>query len=202
MNGESTVVSRCTIGDLLPFPYIYRYTLRKSIVEKAESFGKTISTDGWTARQLLAYQAACVAANGDTKAEVHPILFGAAVLYSDNSIEKAYLLKGLEYGCTACPVVQLLHECEKRKHPKLLSPSFCLENGDEYPKAEVIVQVDQYGVAHAPFASARALLTEHGYDDVQILVHSEVDGTARVCNASNLCPPPPGAEMLTHDDFF
>jgi len=33
-----------------------------------------------------------------------------------------------------------------------------------------IVQVDQYGVIHAPFAAARAFLSEYGFGDCRVLV--------------------------------
>mmetsp|Transcript_11960 Transcript_11960/g.17429 ORF Transcript_11960/g.17429 Transcript_11960/m.17429 type:complete len:99 (+) Transcript_11960:1-297(+) len=36
----------------------------------------------------------------------------------------------------------------------------------------LIVQADQYGIAHAPFAPARAYLSEHGYTNCYVLVHS------------------------------
>jgi hypothetical protein len=35
----------------------------------------------------------------------------------------------------------------------------------------LMVQVDQYGVAHSPFAPARAFFSEHGYEDCHVLVH-------------------------------
>ena len=60
--------------------------------------------------------------------------------------------------------------------------------------------VDQWGVAHAPFAQARALLVEHGHKSINIMVHNE-QGEADVVTAETLAPPPPGGKYLTHDDF-
>ncbi|CAK0862171.1 unnamed protein product [Prorocentrum cordatum] len=68
-------------------------------------------------------------------------------------------LKGMEYGCTVDAVSLLL--------PELLRAR--AESG-EFP--DCVLQVDQYGVAHAPFASARSLLVEHGLGDVTVMAHT------------------------------
>lgn len=36
--------------------------------------------------------------------------------------------------------------------------------------------VDQFGNLHAPFAQARAFLTEHGFGDTKVIVHGEDGG--------------------------
>jgi len=38
-------------------------------------------------------------------------------------------------------------------------------------RVEMVVQVDQFGILHAPFASARAFLVEYGHGDATVLVH-------------------------------
>ena len=218
-NGDDTIAIRCTIGDLFPYPYPYRYQMRRDISDYAKNFSqpKSLSFIKWNERQMELYRAARIACQGDSKTEVHPIQFGAAVLLADGSIERAHILKGLEYGCTACPVVQLLGALQAKRFPQFCSPCTigtvdtedtgdnAIKTGIEKEfKVEALVMVDQFGVTHAPFASARALLTEHGYENTQILVHNE-KGDACVCLASDLCPPPPGGgpgEMLTHDEFL
>jgi hypothetical protein len=59
----------------------------------------------------------------------------------------------LEYGCTLDAVSQLAPHLQEDATPLLL------------------VQADQYGIAHAPFAPARAFLSEHGFENCQVVVH-------------------------------
>ena len=61
--------------------------------------------------------------------------------------------------------------------------------------------VDQYGIAHAPPAQPRALLIEHGFSDVIIILHNERGGIEYI-PASVLLPTPPGVNLLTHDNFI
>jgi len=236
-NATSDNTTTVPLGSLFPFPYVYRYEPRGSVPAFAASFSQRISFDGWSPRQQHLYDMAKVAVNGDDKEGLHPVRLGAAMLLDNGEIERAWVLKGLEYGCTMCPVSQLLREMEKRRQPQ-----FCLpcniedvksatkaagsEAGSEaaaeggaatatggggaaasvvwsssLPRPECLVMLDQWGIAHAPFASARAILTEYGYGDVQILVHDE-HGAAQVCSAAALTPPPKDGKFMTHDLFL
>ncbi len=230
-NGPSTVVTVVPLGSLLPFPYLYRFYNRKGVTRYAESLSRSINTEGWTARQKQLYTHARVAIVGDDKEALHPVRLAAAVLLENGEIERTWMLKGLEYGCTMCPVTLLLREMEKRRLPQLCKPcnitDLEIDNGimqqsndtatqsspeNEIinaadiaaevvgPRPECIVMLDQWGVAHAPFASARAILTEWGYGHVQILVHDE-HGKACVSTAEALCPPPKDGRFLSHDSF-
>ena len=51
----------------------------------------------------------------------------------------------------------------------------------------VVALVDDLGVAHAPFASGRAFLAEHGYGAVDVLCH-DGDGALHVVEALELMP--------------
>lgn len=205
-NGPSTTAARCTIGDLFPHPYVYRHVLRKEITSYVSEHAAKCNTDGWSQPERDLYTAARLAAACDKKVDVHPVQFGAAIRFEDGTIETAFILKGLEYGCTSCPVVQLLHDSERRKMRLCLSKEDWLKQSlDEEdvtasPLCIAVAMVDQWGVAHAPFASARALLAEHGHGRVNVLMHTK-EGVATRCKAEELTPPPPGADMLTHDDF-
>lgn len=66
---------------------------------------------------------------------------------------------------------------------------------------KLLIMVDQYGVAHAPFAQARALLTEHGFGHIGILVHDSISKDIVSTTAAALAPSPPGIRLLTHSDF-
>ena len=57
----------------------------------------------------------------------------------------------------------------------------------EYSEVQCIVQVDQFGVAHAPFAPGRALLIEHGFQSIHVLVHV-CNGSLSVIKGSDLLP--------------
>ena len=49
---------------------------------------------------------------------------------------------------------------------------------------------DQFGVLHAPFAPARALLVEHGFGDLRVLRHDE-HGELHSHTADELMPQVP-----------
>jgi len=104
--------------------------------------------------------------NFDTRDELHPIRYGAAVLYSDGSIDVAHEKKGLEYGCTLDAVEQLA----PLVHARCTVPNGELEQLLVRPI--LLVQTDQFGIAHAPYARGRAFFAEHGYGDCLVLVHN------------------------------
>jgi cytidine deaminase len=86
--------------------------------------------------------------------ENHPIFFGAAVTFEDGTIVTSHQSSALEYGCSLDAVSQLAPRLKESKSP---------------PK--LLVQVDQYGICHSPFAPARAFLSENGFGDCQLLIH-------------------------------
>ena len=95
-----------------------------------------------------------------------------------------------------------------RMETRRVSTNFCVEvssyddareRTDSKPK--LLLMVDQFGVCHAPFASARSLLTEHGYQDILCVVHDS-SGKLSTHKASSLVPAPSGDYPLTHDDFL
>jgi len=97
----------------------------------------------------------------DSRSALHPLRYGAAVLFSDGSTSLAYQKKALEYGCSLDAVTQLAQAIEDKGG----------ESGD--PRPVLLVQADQFGVLHAPYALGRAYLSEHGYGDCEIAVHGE-----------------------------
>ena len=163
----------------------------------------SISTMATDSVEHKVYMHARGANCNDSMDGVHPLRFSAAVVFEDGTMERAWLLKGLEYGCSLDPVSQLIHDMERRR---LCVP--CDRGGDEanghqvglVSKPSVLVMVDQFGVAHAPFAQARSLLSEHGYGYVRIMVHNEL-GQLLTPLVSELIPQPPGTILVSHDDF-
>jgi len=188
-DGESEKVVTCTIGELYPFPYIYRSILG----DKIGDFGRALTCPGFKIESssfvnsddiqecyTMAFQATV-----NDKSPIHPLRLGACVQYADGSRDVAWQLKGLEYGCTIDPVCQLIRGMVL-KTPKLL------------------VMCDQYGVAHAPFAQARALLCEHGFGQLIICVHTlsaDIERVLTPCltTAAALAPSPTGRLLAPED---
>ena len=101
------------------------------------------------------------ASDRDSRTALHPLQYGAAVLFSDGSTSVAYQKKALEYGCSLDAVNQLAQAIEDKGR----------EPGAPCPV--LLAQADQFGVLHAPFAPARAYLSEHGHGNCEIAVHGE-----------------------------
>jgi hypothetical protein len=149
---------------------------------------------------------------------LHPIRFSAAVLFEDGTIESAWMLKALEYGCTLDPVSQLIRDIEKKRVCAICSSS--ISNGTEAASADSaagsgvsihqagllckpvsLVMCDQFGVCHAPFAQARSLLSEHGYGYLTVLVHGE-DGALHSPSVAELIPQPSGSHLVSNEAFM
>ncbi|KAJ1429388.1 hypothetical protein B484DRAFT_449427 [Ochromonadaceae sp. CCMP2298] len=198
-NGTSEKITRCALGEIYPHPYLYRYQERDQLLESATMHAIVIQKETASAEAQRVYAAARSANSMDSLDAVHPLRFSAAVLFDDGIVEVAWQLKGLEYGCTLDPVSQLVRDMERRR--------FCAPCGTNGLDASamtarpvILVCVDQFGVAHGPFAQARSLLTEHGYGFVQVLVH-DAEGILITSTADDLLPQPPGCQLLSHDDF-
>ncbi|KAL7467188.1 hypothetical protein ACHAXS_007444 [Conticribra weissflogii] len=102
--------------------------------------------------------------------QLHPIKYGAAVLFNDGTVATASQKTALEYGCTLDAVGQLAAE--------IIRKSMELDEDNPPCKPVLLVQCDQFGIAHAPFAQGRAFLSERGFGDCKILLHQERRGSA------------------------
>ncbi|CAM9873115.1 unnamed protein product [Chrysoparadoxa australica] len=181
------------VGALYPHPCIYGAKPRSEQVrfgfvfsqeaQKLEEAGEIIP--GYGAAILEAYDLAQQATGKDKLDSIHPVRYAAAAVFEDGSIEVTHQLKAIEYGSTLDPVVQLLPTLEKKR-----------EDG---VKPVGLLQVDQFGNCHAPFAMARALLTEHGYGDLISVIHSSQRGVA-VAKMSTLVPAA-GTSYLSAEDI-
>ncbi len=103
----------------------------------------------------------------------------AALRVVDDTIEivTASRRKAVEYGASLDAVTQLV--------PQLFKP-----NGTRQ-RVLAVTLVDQFGVAHAPFAVARGFLVEHGFGDcVCILIARGEDGKLyrKAVPANDLAP--------------
>lgn len=193
-NHDGSLIAKCPLSDLYPHPYLYRVKNRADVVLCAESFkelvsSKPISYDFAEYKEFydLAFRAAKDVIEFDFE-DLHPIRFAASVVFSDKSTSSAYLLKGLEYGCSVDPVSQLINSIESKKRSKI--------------DPVMIVIIDQFGTLHAPFAAARSQLVERGHGNILLPIHGE-DGSISLVLAKTLFPTVDGvAKALTHDDFL
>merc|ERR1712072_1011995 len=113
-------------------------------------------------RELLPLPSVYVQLRQKKQASVFPVLFAAAAHFEDGRVHTVAELKGIEYGCTVDAGSLLLPELLRSRREGLGLPS-------------CVVQVDQFGVAHAPFAGARSLFIEHGFGEVHVSAH-KADG--------------------------
>jgi hypothetical protein len=159
---HSLATLRTTIAELYPFPSPYtRLTAPQSVVLGTKYSESSSSTRGMesldvTAKRLLelAISEAKQSVLNEAERENHPIHFGAAVMFEDQSVSTSHQSSALEYGCSLDAVSQLVPYVEDKDCDPVL-----------------IVQADQYGIAHSPFAPARAYFSEHGYQECNVLVH-------------------------------
>lgn len=196
-NHSSSLLVSCSIGELLPFPYLYRMKNRNEVLQFAKSLAAIKKPFDDEEVQGL-YDIALSCNKLDRSVQAHPISFSAAILFEDGSFECSWLLKGLEYGCSLDPVAQLVREMELRN--KQLYDIQSTPSSKSCSKPKMVVMVDQLGVCHAPFAQSRALINEYGYGDLVVIVH-DIDGNVVHVPAKDLTPSPPGVHLLTHDDF-
>ena len=219
-NNNGEIIKSSRLSDLWPYPYLYRFKRRQQLLDYAKIFSGSIQgvadldTDS---NSLKVYSSSLLVNKNDKHDRIHPLRLSAAVLFTDGSVDTAWQLKGLEYGCTLDPVCQLIREIEKRSicipcsiFNTNTSSNYTttLINSEESTLSQVvsikpvlITMTDQFGVCHAPFAQGRSLLQEHGYGYLQVLVHNE-DGQFVTTSVDELIPQPSGSKLLSHDDFI
>lgn len=179
-----------TLGELHPYASIYigmspqqqmdfgtKHQLKvQTEIEKLELLELTEE------HVLQLVRAARSACQLDTKDSVHSIRYGAAAALQSHDAHVHFIqasqVKALEYGCTQDAVCQLASH--------LLAPS------NHNLKVVAVVQVDQFGIPHGPFAQARSFLAEHGFGDVHVILSTmdPVDGhiSVKTVAAKTLAP--------------
>ncbi|KAL7548105.1 hypothetical protein ACHAWF_011392 [Thalassiosira exigua] len=123
-------------------------------------------------REKLMRLATEVTALESHQKHAHPIRYGAAVLFSDDTVAIASQKVALEYGCTLDAVGQLASVIDRK--------AIQVEEDSPPCRPLLLVQCDQFGIAHAPFAQGRAYLTERGYGDCKVLVHQRRSSPATI----------------------
>ena len=192
------LLTECTVGYLFPHPFLYRKIGRNDIEACARQHlqdreCKDIQaliqgSYGINASKL--YEQALNATKKDVLINLHPLRLGAGVLYADGSIEVAWQMKALEYGSTLDPVCQLITHLERNK-----------DEGSKKSDPDVLIMVDQFGIIHAPFGQARAILSEHGYGHIKVIV-MQSDGVPQTTTCSALIPNLDGYSGSMKDTVF
>eukprot|EP01065_Artemidia_motanka_P052907 TRINITY_DN966_c0_g2_i1.p1 TRINITY_DN966_c0_g2~~TRINITY_DN966_c0_g2_i1.p1 ORF type:complete len:242 (+),score=82.28 TRINITY_DN966_c0_g2_i1:373-1098(+) len=181
---DPVLQKRTTLGELLPHSDVYalaavRDRMKPADTQKwAERFGGCCQrADAGLPEEvrpaLAAARRCCSENSGDAW---HPLQLGAAVLFEDGTVESSGQAKCVEYGNTVCPVSRLQELIERRRRRGVM------------PKW--VLQCDQRGVLLAPYAPARAYLTEHGFGGVNVAAHG-LDGRVAVAKAAQLAPDTP-----------
>ena len=163
-------VIKTTLPALYPHPSPYTRLSASESIQVGKSFSNSVRlfTVGDKSNlsedeQKLVLETTKAAQNGDDRGELHPIQYAAAVLFEDGSIETSCQRKSLEYGCSIDAVTQLLTSIEKKQKEK------------QTTKPKILVQTDQFGIIHTPFATARAFLSEFDDFNMEILVQDLSD---------------------------
>ena len=143
----------------------------------------------WVTIKQLVDRAQQTARDGSKHASgsVHPFVYGAAAAvkikcneqqqqkYSSIIITE-HQWTAQEYGCTQDAVCQLLSAIRQYiKDNHQSSDTFGVGGNELHSKPssvqiQAIVQVDGYGLPHAPFAPARSALVEFGFAEVPVVV--------------------------------
>lgn len=206
-NNDGSQIMEDTLGGLYPWPNIYRgVTSRSQLTAFGTKFAKemvcrpcgnvidgTQAASDVEAEVAELIQAALAVNKHELLESLHPIRYSAAVRLWDGSVLTAWQLKALEFGGDLDPVSQLVADLVRMRQTNSSNAT------SSWGKCHLIM-VDQFGIAHSPVARARALLTEHGLGDLQVVLHAD-DGTLLIRPARELVPSPKGSRLLTHDDF-
>lgn len=135
------------------------------------------------------YLAALDATALDKRDDLFPLRYAAAALFSDGEIKVTWQHKTLEYGSSLDPLSKLIPFIDEKQlgaaRLHVVDPA---AGGDVVmttaapPTATpvFVVQVDQFGILHAPFARVRAFFYEYDFQDLTVLVHNAAGQLERV----------------------
>lgn len=143
------------------------------------------------------YLAALNATVYDTRDDLFPVRYAAAALFSDGDIRVAWQHKTLEYGSSLDPLSKLIPSIDAKAlaAPRLRfkkeTDELVVTESESKPASPVfVVQVDQFGILHAPFARVRAFFYEYDFQDLVVLVHDQQGVLNRVPMGSLIAESP------------
>jgi hypothetical protein len=157
--------------------------LKKIHNKNSESLKQSRGGGGCTLLTELHQRVRALAMKGskfDVRDDLHPIRYGAGVIFEDGSEAYSGQKIALEYGCSQDAICQLAPYFEQRKSSSSFSSSSDV-------KPIIICMSDQYGVCHAPFSIGRSYLTENGLEDLAVLCQDK-EGNFFEVKAEELVP--------------
>jgi cytidine deaminase len=192
-----------TMRELYPYPSIYMGLNVKEQLQLGHLYANehvqddvSLELSGLSQRNIEVdrlVEAAQKATKFDDRDVLHAMRYGAAaaLLLENDTIEivTASQRKAVEYGASLDAVTQLV-------------PQLFKSDGTRQ-KLLAITLVDQFGVAHAPFAAARGFLVEHGFGDcVCILIARGENGKLyrKAVPANDLGPFVPEIHVAAADE--
>ena len=198
------------LQELYPYPSLYMKLSVGQQLEKGPILAKQFRVQEdpvdkqFTKKQIhQVTQAAMEATQFDNRDVVHPVRYGAAAMVwqkgnNDWRVVRASQRKALEYGASQDAVAQLLSLLLNRNDAKE-SSSTSSSTSSTAPLSSsttthpiLLVQVDQFGLVHPPFAVSRSFLVEHDCGDVvHVVVPDQSNNTLITVPASVLAPSAP-----------
>ena len=179
------VGSVVTLASMYPHPSLYVRSKPSDCIAFAKKWQPGVLESH---HKLLLAARAFLEDQVDGTNALHPISYVAAALFRDKSYAFARCVKSLEYGCSLDAITQLAPALESKRKTGI--------------EAIQIVQVDQLGIAHPPFAPGRAFLVEQGYGNVAVVMHDfDVEQNSlmwKTVKASELAPMVP--DFVSHLD--
>mgnify|MGYP000057408615 CR=1 FL=1 len=159
-----------TLAELYPFPSIYNRLNPQEQMELGKRFELTARKqleqlhvpDLPAANLTQLVNLAREACDIDNRDSLHAIRYGAAMAMEYGGkidILSASQIKALEYSSTLDAVCQLSFQVLSRT-----------QKSKGTPRLLALVQVDQFGIPHGPFAAARAFLVEQGFGDCAVIL--------------------------------
>ena len=99
--GPQTRICR-TLGQLLPLASPFTRLTRAGQLEVGKRLGSVVRAkmEQLTGAESQAWRAAVAACAGDGRSELHPLMFGAAVVFADGTQAVSWQKKAIEYGCS------------------------------------------------------------------------------------------------------
>jgi cytidine deaminase len=165
---DNSIIRQTSLRTLYPFPSIFEGVDRQQLVLTARDCCNQVTkclpagelwpctltpSKGENTWSLMITKAIQAAKNDTLGGSMHPVRYGACMEFSDGSFVLGWQTAGLEYGTTLDAVTSMLREMEAKCNQSSPTPIYPVR----------LVQVDQFGNLHAPFAPARAQLFERDY---------------------------------------
>uniref|UniRef100_K3XCG2 CMP/dCMP-type deaminase domain-containing protein n=1 Tax=Globisporangium ultimum (strain ATCC 200006 / CBS 805.95 / DAOM BR144) TaxID=431595 RepID=K3XCG2_GLOUD len=143
------------------------------------------------------YLAAFNATKYDKHDDLFPIRYAAATLFSDGDIKVTWQHKTLEYGSSLDALSKLIPFIDEKQLGSGTYARFDAQEDKMVPADEravaqpvFVVQVDQFGILHAPFARVRAFFYEYDFQELIVLVHDQSGKLNRVAMGNLIAESP------------